>query len=215
MGFWSCIRSNVQAGSALWKRCHEKCPDGSEDATVCQGTFLWEKESVLGNQWKLYCECCCFLFLQCHSSCTRCTLSPSLMTSRGPGCSFSLYQMRYPNRTTGAWHPHTLFPVSVRVGWDFFFPQKCIACWVKLVSINLLGCSLTFIFRVPNTTSGILLCCIVFRSRLLVSLMSVYLGLGSPLILVLGRNEPTWWMRIKQVFSSQLVAQLLANIVLL
>lgn len=110
--------------------------------------------------------------------------------------------------------PHT-FPCVCQSRMRFFFPQKCIACWMKLVSINLLGCSLSFIFRVPNTTSGILLCCIVFRSRLLVSLMSVYLGLGSPLILVLGRNEPTWWMRIKQVFSSQLVAQLLANIVLL
>lgn len=139
---------------------------------------------VWGNQWKLYCECCCFLFLQCHSSCTMCTLSPSLMTSRGPGCSFSLYQMRYPNRTAGVWHPHMLFPVG-RSELDeiIFFPQKCIAGWMKSASINLIGCSLTFVFRVPNTNSGILLCCIVLGSSLLVFLMSLYLGLGSPLIL--------------------------------
>lgn len=56
-----------------------------------------------------------------------CTLSPSLMTSREPGCSFSLYQMRYPKRTAGAWHPHTLFPVSLSESEErfiFFFPPK-------------------------------------------------------------------------------------------
>lgn len=130
----------------------------------------------VGNQWKLYCECCCFPFLWSHSSCTMCILSPSLMTSRGPGCSSSLYQMRYPNRTAGA-----AFSVSLSES-DIFFLQKCLACWMKLPNKSP-RVLFNFCFRVLSTTSSILLSCIVFGSSLLVFLMSVCLGLGSPSIL--------------------------------
>lgn len=106
------------------------------------------------------------------------------------------------------------------MGLFFFFPKTVYSLqnkeWTSycLKSINLHGCSLTFIFRIPNTTSGISLFSILFRSRPLDFLISVYLGLGSHLILAsaFGKRWASLTCENWARFSSQLVAWFVLSI---